>query len=133
MLRATIEKNQILSLQENSLMFIQTINFAEISTQAFTQSRVLQVIYSDVVIFRHIQELLSHIQNSVSPWDIQNQKTHSEPWSFQNTGIFGTRQTSTMGPFAKIVNSYHYIHKLKFFSQYQFFMFSTLCNKYDFL
>ena len=35
MLPVTIEKNQILSLQVNSLMFLQTINFVEINNHGF--------------------------------------------------------------------------------------------------
>ena len=49
------------------------------------------------------------------PWYIQNQKqVYSEPC-----------QTFAMKLFAKIVNSYSCFRKLKLFSQYQLFTFST--------
>ena len=67
---------------------------------------------------------------------------YSQHWYIQNPGIFRTLayskseaysepcQTSTMKPFAKIVNGYNYFHELKLFSQYELAAISTLRNKY---
>ena len=128
-------KNQILFLQENSAMFIQTINFVEISITTRSTGR-----------FRHIQEyshIFRHIltysgifrKNQTYPGIIQAYSgifrtlcnlgifrtlVYSKPWHIQNPGIFRTRgyfescQTSTMECFAKILNSYNYFENISF-------------------
>ena len=96
-------KNQILSLQENSSMLLEAINFTEISKTIHSSTQgimmgtckrkahmadlsIFQYVQGYSHITRHLQDLLRHIEDPAYTCCIENLRLIKKTWYIQNYG-----------------------------------------------